>query len=338
MSRKDTASVTGARAAGASRRRSPPGVIWFILGLIFVAASSAVLLGLLAWRESMQVKVFRAEVEALRAERATMETQLLALQSTAAAMEARLATLEANDPAQQLAALQAAVENSGNVQQLADLQASLTEIQSTVGGFQGTLDGLAARISALQAEQNLPPEARLTVVPQKQTHSLSCESSAASMVAKYHGLTLKEAEVLAALPRNDNPHLGFRGNVDGPTGGIQDYGVYAGPILKILQDRGLRAWPVENGLDGIKVAIARGNPVIAWVTYDCLPSSPTTQNMDGQKVTLVPNQHVVVVTGYNAEGVWANDPWDGREEFYSVADFERAMSYFGGMAIEVASP
>ena len=330
--------AAGVQASSARPRRSPPGVIWFVLGLILVAVFGALMLGLLAWRESRQVQIFRSEVEALNAERAAIEARLQTLQESAAVMEERLAILEANDPAQQLAALQAAVENSTSGQQLADLQASLAEIRSTVGGFQSTLDSLTARISALQAEQNLPLEARLTVAPQKQAHNLSCESSAASMVAQYHGLALKEAEALAALPLNDNPHLGFRGDVDGPTGGIQDYGVYAGPILQILKDRGLRAWPVDNGLDGIKLAIARGNPVIAWVTYDCLPSKPTTRTIGGQEVTLVPNQHVVVVTGYNAEGVWANDPWDGREEFYSVADFERALSYFDNMAIEVAGP
>jgi hypothetical protein len=47
---------------------------------------------------------------------------------------------------------------------------------------------------------------------------------------------------------------------------------------------------------------------------------------------------VVVVTGYEADGVWANDPWDGKEDFYPTADFERAMGYFGEMAVEVASP
>jgi uncharacterized protein YvpB len=183
----------------------------------------------------------------------------------------------------------------------------------------------------------LPPEVRLSVARQQQSHSLSCESSAASMVAHYLGVPLSEAEVLAALPFDDNPYLGFRGNVDGPTGGIQDYGVYAGPILEILNSRGLQAWPVEAGTDGIKAAVARGHPVIAWVTYDCLTSTPVDVTIGGQQVSLVPNQHVVVVTGYNAEGVWANDPWDGQEDFYFYSDFERAMSYFDDMAIEVSS-
>jgi uncharacterized protein YvpB len=158
------------------------------------------------------------------------------------------------------------------------------------------------------------------------------------MAAQYHGVPLSEADVLAALPRDDNPHLGFRGNIDGPTGSIEDYGVYAKPIMAVLNDHGLRATPVQGGLDGIKAAIARGNPVIVWVTYNCVVSTPTTMNIAGQKVTLVPYQHVVVVTGYDGGGIWANDPYDGLEDYYTLADFERAMSYFGDMAVEVAAP
>ncbi len=157
------------------------------------------------------------------------------------------------------------------------------------------------------------------------------------MVAQYLGVPLSEAEVVAALPYDDNPYLGFRGNVDGPTGGIADYGVYAGPIIEVLNSHGLQAWPVEAGVEGIKAAVARGHPVIAWVTYDCMVSAPVEVNIGGQQVSLTPNQHVVVVTGYDAEGVWANDPWDGQEDYYLYADLQRAMSYFGDMAIEVTA-
>jgi uncharacterized protein YvpB len=216
-------------------------------------------------------------------------------------------------------------------------------MQVRVGGFQALLDDLTVRMKTLEttgaeAEQHLPPEVHLSVARQGQSHSLSCESSAASMAAQYHGVPLSEADVLAALPLNDNPHLGFRGNVDGPIGSTQDYGVYAGPIQDILNSQGLHAWPIEGGLEGIREAIVRSNPVIAWVTYDCQPGTPMTTTVDGQEVTLVPYQHVVLVTGYNTEGIWANDPWDGQEDFYRLADFERALSYFGNMAIEVAAP
>jgi uncharacterized protein YvpB len=303
-----------------------------------VAVVASAVLGLLAWQEAGQLRALQAELVSLRAERQAVEIRLHALQGTATAMENRLANLEANDPGQQLIALQAAVESASDTQQLGELQDSLTTIQMTVEGFQSTLDSLSARMHALEEENSLPPEVRLTVARQRQNHNLSCESSAASMVANYHGLDLSEADVLADLPLDDNPYLGFRGDVDGPTGGIDDYGVYAGPILKVLRDHGLRAWAIEGGLEGVKTATARGNPAIAWVTYDCQPGTPTTVTIQGEAVTLVPWQHVVVVTGYNHEGVWANDPWDGKEDFYPNADFERAMSYFDSMVIEVAAP
>jgi uncharacterized protein YvpB len=325
------------------RRRSPPFGIWLLLGLLLAAGLLALASGWVAWQKASQAQALQAELAALQGERQAVEAQMLSLQSTATALGSRLATLEANDPAQQLATIQAAMEEASDPQQLDDLGASLAEIQTKVDVFQDTLDQLAARLENLEsanmaAEGPLPSEARLDVPRQRQSHNLSCESSAASMAAQYHGVNLSEAQVLAALPRNDNPHLGFRGNVDGPTGGIEDYGVYAGPILAILNSRGLRARAVEGGLEGIRAAIARGNPVLAWVTYNCGTSTPVETTIDGKAVTLVPWQHVVVVTGYNADGVWANDPWDGQEDFYSNADLQQAMSYFGNMAIEVAAP
>jgi uncharacterized protein YvpB len=320
------------------RRRYPPLVVWFALGVFAVVVVATAGLGLLAWQEAGQLRALQAGLVELHAEHKAVQDQLLAMQDSVAAMEDRLASLEASDPAQQLARLEAALEAASDADQLNDLEDSLSGVQRTVSGFQSTLDSLSARMHALEGENNLPPEVRLSVGRQRQNHNLSCESSAVSMAANYHGLDLTEADVLAALPLDDNPHLGFRGDVDGPTGGIEDYGVYAGPVLEVLSDQGLRAWATEGGLAGIQAALARGNPVIAWVTYDCQPSTPVTVAIRDQEVTLVPWQHVVVVTGYNHEGVWANDPLDGKEDFYANADFERAMGYFGDMAIEVAAP
>jgi uncharacterized protein YvpB len=299
--------------------------------------------GFLTFQQSQQIEALQAELEATNKERQDLDAQLAALQGTLADLGNRLATLEGHDLDRQLASLQAATETASSPQEIAGLKASLVEIQARLGHSQTVWDDLVARVELLESEaergtQTPPSEVHLSVARQRQSHNLSCESSAASMVAGYHGIPLSEAEVLAALPLSDNPYLGFRGNVDGPTGGIEDYGVYAGPILDILTNRGLQAWPVEGGLDGIKGALARGNPVIAWITYDCWPSTPTSQMIGDQEVILVPYQHVVVVTGYSDSGVWANDPLDGQEDFYATADFERAMGYFGDMAIEVASP
>jgi uncharacterized protein YvpB len=274
----------------------------------------------------------------------------LALQGTASALEQRLSALDTSNVTQQLAELQAAVGSRSygpdENQRFNDLETALVEIQTEIEALEISLEDAvsgessptwtASSNSAQQSESRLPQQVRLDVARQRQSHNLSCESSAASMVANYHGVGLGEAEILAALPLNDNPHLGFRGNVDGPTGGLEDYGVYASPILDILNRHGLRARAVAGGMAGIKSALARGNPVLAWVTYNCQQSVPETRVINGESVILVPWQHVVVVTGYNDEGFWANDPWDGREDFYATNDFERAMGYFGNMAIEVA--
>jgi uncharacterized protein YvpB len=325
-------------------RRTPPPVVWLTLGIVAVAGLVSVVLAFLAWDYAEEVSILQVRVEALQAERQVTEDRLAALQTTASALEERLVYLETNDPAAQLALLQEALESANDSQQFGEIHASLREIQGRVDGFQATLDQLSATVAALdpasgeETEASQSREVRLQVARQKQSHSLSCESSAASMVAGFHGVNLAESEALAALPLDDNPHLGFRGNVDGPTGSIQDYGVYAGPVLDLLVSEGLSASLVEGGLEGVRAATRRGNPVIAWVTYNCLPSTPTETIIGGQTVTLVPNQHVVVVTGYNAEGFWANDPYDGQEDFYPNADFDRAMAYFDYMAIEVGPP
>jgi uncharacterized protein YvpB len=297
-----------------------------------------------AWLQQDEIKSLRAGLEDQQRERGALESRFVTLQGTATALEERLAILETGtQPAGGSVAAEPATGNGEHLQKIEDLRAALSEIRQEVGDIRSALNDVMNSVDSpvpttAPPEQAIPPTARLSVARQKQSHNLSCESSAASMVAQFHGVPLSEQEVLASLPSNRNPHLGFRGNVDGPTGGIVDYGVYAGPIQEILNARGLQARAVTDGIEGIKAAVARGNPVIAWVTYDCQPSTPTAKEIDGQEVTLVPNQHVVVVTGFNAEGVWANDPWDGQEDFYSMGDLQQAMSYFGDMAIEIAGP
>jgi len=326
-----------------TRRRIPQLLPWVAAGIAAVAISSCLALTAWTWLQEDEMKSLRASLEVQQQEHSTAEARIITLQGTATALEQRLAVLEAGAQLEGSATLDSSTESSDTLQEIEDLQAAVAEIQLEVSDIQSVLRDVMNKMDSLAptAEgltQTIPPTARLSVARQQQSHNLSCESSAASMVALYHGVQLSEEEVIASLPASSNPHLGFRGNVDGPTGGTVDYGVYAEPILDILNARGLQAQTVVDGMEGIKAAIARGNPVIAWVTYNCEPNTPTATVIDGQEVTLVPNQHVVVVTGFNAEGVWANDPWDGQEDFYQMGDFERAMSYLGNMAVEVANP
>jgi len=185
-------------------------------------------------------------------------------------------------------------------------------------------------------EESSSAEVKLDVPRYKQAHRLTCESSAASMVANFYGVRLSEEEIIEALPRDENPNVGFRGRLDGVSGGLTDYGVYAAPIREVLIATGLEAAYVEGGLEGIKRALDRRHPVIAWVTYRLRVQEPVTITLStGQKVKMVNYEHTVVVIGYNQEGFWVNDPYDGQEHFYKSTDLARAFGYLNNMALEV---
>jgi uncharacterized protein YvpB len=185
-----------------------------------------------------------------------------------------------------------------------------------------------------------PPLALILDAPvYKQQRSLSCESSAAAMAANFYGIGLSEERILAALPLHDNPHRGFRGDVDGAYGGLLDYGVYAEPIRQALTQWGLEVEHLSGGIDEIKRHIQQGRVVIAWITYDLQVQSPTqVTTSDGQVVTLVPYEHAVLVTGYNRDGLWVNDPFAGIQTFYRGQDFARSFSYLGNMGLVVGPP
>ncbi len=285
--------------------------MWGFLFLILLLGAGAV--GL--WRAGIQAKANRQEPLEARIE----------------ALEARLAASEAVDWITPVTDLQHAVDRLQ--QDLDALSEQVARLQASINASQS---GAAIANNPGQTTDPAMP-VRLDVPVQRQSHNLSCESAAASMAANYLGLPLSESDILDSLPRHENPQLGFRGNVDGPTGGLQDYGVYAGPVAAVLREAGLQAEPVPGGLEGIRQALRRGHPVLAWITYDTWMQTPTPVLLsNGETVTLVNYEHVVVVIGYDGAGVWVNDPYDGQTEYYPNADMERALGYLGNMALELS--
>jgi uncharacterized protein YvpB len=210
----------------------------------------------------------------------------------------------------------------------------------------GTTGGIQEQAPYQALAGSKPPLALILDAPlYKQEHSLSCESSAAAMAAQFYGLPVVESDILNALPRHENPNLGFRGNVDGPYGGIDDYGTYAEPIRRILEGMGLQASHLNGGalsaggIDEIEQQIRQGRPVIAWITYRLQVQMPRQVTLsDGTAVTMVPYEHVVLIVGYNAEGLWVHDPYDGTRTWYAENDFRRSFAYLGNMALAVGPP
>jgi uncharacterized protein YvpB len=228
------------------------------------------------------------------------------------------------------------------------LRAEVLALQQDLERTQGEL-AHAQRQAALSEQEwsvvlDKAPLALILDAPQlTQQRSLSCEASAAAMAAQYFGLAVSESDIQAALPLHENPHLGFRGNVDGPHGGLVDYGVYAAPIAKVLSDLGLQVEPFEGDIRAIKAHIRQGRPVLAWITYGLQVQTPQQWSLVGpagpaEQVTLVPYEHAILIVGYNREGLWVHDPFEGTRDFYSESEFWRAFGYLDYMALVVGPP
>ena len=137
-----------------------------------------------------------------------------------------------------------------------------------------------------------------------QLYTLDCESQAAVDWARFFGVTIKEHKFIDRLPVSDDPEKGFVGNINGEMGQIppRDYGVYPGPVAKLLREYGLNASAVKDwDLQSLKQEIAAGRPVIVWIVnlpFAVNPSDYTASN--GNTTIVAPFQHTWIVTGYNS--------------------------------------
>jgi len=153
---------------------------------------------------------------------------------------------------------------------------------------------------------------------------MSCEAASMRMaVAGVLGKAPSEKDVLACLPRNPNPYLGFRGDPAGRgrngDGSINwdNYGTYAPVVAETLnrcvfQPAGARfeAVAVKGATyDEVAESVLAGYPVIVWVARGSPPETTTVETADGE-VTLIYGEHVWVVVGYYEDGTFdIHDPY-----------------------------
>lgn len=168
----------------------------------------------------------------------------------------------------------------------------------------------------------------------RQQHSLTCEAAAASMGTKG---VIPEAAIMAELPRDPNPNLGFRGNPDGEQGKtLVDYGVYAGPVSQALAQLGFQSRVLMyGGIGQIRHYVAQGWPVEVWISYALQRTVPRLAWAGGEQFFLVPHEHAVLVVGYRPGYLIIQDPWDGTRAAYNLTDFARSWGYFGDMALAI---
>ncbi|HET91697.1 MAG TPA: hypothetical protein ENN99_13310 [Chloroflexi bacterium] len=188
---------------------------------------------------------------------------------------------------------------------------------------------------------DLPPAAFVEgVVGRPQEHNLSCESRSATDLAVFLGVEFSEDAFFARLPKSDNPQRGFLGDVDLPPGSMPPvgYGVYGGPIAATLRSFGVEAQVhVGWSLEELQAELAAGRPVIVWATYDMqLPGVQTWVSSDGETSVVVRWQHTFIAVGYNENGVYLIDAYDGETKQFSYAAFVPAWDQLGRIAVTAA--
>jgi uncharacterized protein YvpB len=182
-----------------------------------------------------------------------------------------------------------------------------------------------------------PAQARVSGFPSvTQWYNLSCEYAAAAAVTLYWGDLVSQRDFIREVPSSPNPHLGFRGDINGEGGGIGDYGVYAEPLVPVLEQHDYNATVFYGGVSRLKANVAAGNPVVVWITVGkYVERTVYRRSFNGDTFKLVPGEHAVVVYGYDSGGVKVMDVGDGGFYYTDWDSFLRRWSYFDQMALVI---
>ena len=169
-----------------------------------------------------------------------------------------------------------------------------------------------------------------------QWYNLSCEYAAAAAITLYWGNLVSQRDFIREVPRSPNPHLGFRGDINGEWGGINDYGIYAEPLVPVLEERGYDAVAFYGGVERLKAYLAAGTPVVVWITVGKYTERPAyRRSYNSNSFKLVPGEHAVVAYGYDSGGVLLMDVGDGEFYYTEWNSFLRRWGYFDEMALAI---
>jgi LysM repeat protein/uncharacterized protein YvpB len=167
-----------------------------------------------------------------------------------------------------------------------------------------------------------------------QERNLSCEYASAYIATSAVGDGIPEWVFIESVPPAQNPHYGYRGDIDGRWGNYDDYGVYPEPLVPILNDYGFIG-EVFYGESDPSLLIAHldaGHPVVVWLA---LWGDTGVVFEDDGRYTVFAGMHVMVAYAYDDQGVYLSDPGIGGYRFYSWETFMWMWSTTDGMSLAV---
>lgn len=198
-----------------------------------------------------------------------------------------------------------------------------------------------------KTEVNLTKIEGVSAIGQYPQLPTGCEATALTMLFNYSGLMVSKKDVANALPkvslpqysqgkkRGSHPNEGFIGNPYSS----HSYGVYAEPILKVIEhylpgrSEDLRGKNIDELLEIVK----EGRPVMIWATINMSNVSYTQSWLlqTGETFWWPNNEHALVIVGYDDKWIYMNDPYTGTERKFSRAAVNNRYYTLGKQAVAI---
>jgi uncharacterized protein YvpB len=170
-----------------------------------------------------------------------------------------------------------------------------------------------------------------------------CEVTSLAMLLQYWGIDVTKNELAEQIPsvplqygdgKNGNPNMGFVGNMeDGP-----GLGVYHGPIFYLANTNVNAELKVQNlsnhPFSSVLEKVSQGLPVWAITTtsFSPIPDVNTWSTPQGS-VEISFKMHSVVITGYDQEYIYLNDPYGIKNKKVDRKNFIASWIQMGSQAI-----
>lgn len=177
-------------------------------------------------------------------------------------------------------------------------------------------------------------DALVWVPAHQQERGLSCEYAAASIATGAFGDPLSESTFIDAIPVTNNPHYGFRGNIDGNWGEYDDWGIYAEPLVPVLNATGFAAEAFYSMGDAslLRAHLDAGHPVVVWLAM--WGDTGRVYDDEGQ-YTVYAGSHVMTAYGYDDDGVYLSDPGTASYRFIDWGTFVYLWGTIDGMSLAI---
>lgn len=173
------------------------------------------------------------------------------------------------------------------------------------------------------------------VVAYQQQRTLSCEYAAISIATGALGAWVSEYDIEAVTPLSENPHWGYRGNINGVWGATDDYGIYADALIPGLNQFGFQGNSFYGDPGELRSSIDKGQPTLVWLGL-MGDQSHDEYTSDGTRYQLTAAMHVMVAYGYDDGGVYLSDPGMGQYLYYDWGTFNSMWQVMDGMALGVS--